>query len=1158
MGSPASTVTSKTTSSPPPAAKTTAKSSSESGAAKKSFGTPLNKDGSGEQLRTTASSSTKSGGKTAGPSDPKDVQWAQYSLRGRGDGRDRPGAMVQERQSEQNSTTETDIPAERRAEIESFVDKNHDARESTWLGLSSDGTAGGIVGDALLGKSPLGTMTEAEQGFLADKAAFAWSQTHNLEAVREAGETVAGDTEASRALAGAFAKINADLARTHASGIDTVATREYGETLGAMLDQALKLDPKETLRRFEGVEDDLARTVSRGDRETQTKLLDAVANSEITGETATRFTSSMFFRANEDAVKDAGYRKAMAGALAAVNTSPNAGENKESREAMAARLEGMMATEGGRSLFFKETIRPDLRQWSITKAIDAGWTAGDVAKGWESNVVGFAFARQVNKDYEHLGRDPLALPTGEGKNAALRNFVGLSLRIPADQQPPANETVAAEQARLAQGFNVQYYGPNAQIDAVVRRIEEKSGKVASVSVVPVTVTNAEHGVAVFSVFKFQGADGQTYYTDERGKKVYTGFADWQANNDLPKGRMTYATHMDPSRASSAESSTTTLRTENTPDVVDTTWERVLQIGDGVATAAGIIGGAVVIGGMVVGTGGLGAIPLIAGGAAVGGGVWHGARGAGRLYDDSQHGVNIWDPTNPEVRGNWIDVAAGTLSVGAFSGAVRLARSGQQVSAGAARFVAGMQLGANVVDTVAIADQSVQLAQNWEKMSGMQRTNAILNIAFWGGMMTATTRASGGSLADAYSFAKLKNQLQFGSPYPVAQGADLQPGQMRVVYDQGANGRATNIRIETGGGRPDPVMLDLHSRTARQIEAAGGLQDRLSSFITGDQPPKVGSAAWEARLEIDKIARETRALTTELNSGRLSPDAEAAVRTRLEELGTATKREADRLTLFSEKGRGWVAAPETGAEQAKNLGWEPAPDGYSWVAHEPQPFLRRQDGTGERLRYDPNSRTFIPHDSKTEPQRVGHGQNEAVWKSDDAGNLRYIRANLREFYVGAGRSADELAAQRTVRGRGVEGDHAGHGLGHRFVLNQGLKNLFPQDGNFNVSAYKTLENEWADWISVGGDVRVGITFKGVDGSNSGRPTQVVVRYEVVDPATGRVVHKGSEKFRNQSEQTYDRVDSAEIRAAWEARGTAPEIKPYFTDEARRDLEVLNDD
>src|SRR5690606_36604580 len=97
------------------------------------------------------------------------------------------------------------------------------------------------------------------------------------------------------------------------------------------------------------------------------------------------------------------------------------------------------------------------------------------------------------------------------------------------------------------------------------------------------------------------------------------------------------------------------------------------------------------------------------------------------------------------------------------------------------------------------------------------------------------------------------------------------------------------------------------------------------------------------------------------------------------------------------------------------------------------------------------------------------------------------ADLTEGFTGIDRSSAETKAQRDAAGRGVEGDQGGHLIGHRFVKDQGLKNLYPQNGNFNVSAYKKLENEWADWIDARMDVHiaVGLTPENVDLPARGR-------------------------------------------------------------------------
>lgn len=153
-----------------------------------------------------------------------------------------------------------------------------------------------------------------------------------------------------------------------------------------------------------------------------------------------------------------------------------------------------------------------------------------------------------------------------------------------------------------------------------------------------------------------------------------------------------------------------------------------------------------------------------------------------------------------------------------------------------------------------------------------------------------------------------------------------------------------------------------------------------------------------------------------------------------------------------------------------------------------------------------------------------GDNTVTWTLDAAGRPIRAEATLTEVFTGAARGSDEVAAQSTAASRGVDGDQGGHIIGHRFVTDQGLRNLFPQNGNFNVSAYKKLENEWADWIGSGKDVRITVDL---GPAGQARPDRVRVSYEVVDPASGRVVYDQRVSFRNEAGQTFDRVPRADM-------------------------------
>lgn len=156
-----------------------------------------------------------------------------------------------------------------------------------------------------------------------------------------------------------------------------------------------------------------------------------------------------------------------------------------------------------------------------------------------------------------------------------------------------------------------------------------------------------------------------------------------------------------------------------------------------------------------------------------------------------------------------------------------------------------------------------------------------------------------------------------------------------------------------------------------------------------------------------------------------------------------------------------------------------------------------------------------------------GENTVTWTNDAEGRPIRAEADLSEVFSGIDRGSAETRAQRESADRGVDGDQGGHLIGHRFVKDQGLKNLFPQNGNFNTSAYKKLENEWADWIDSGMDVHINVQLTPV---NQDRPDRVRVSYEVTDPADGRVVYDQRVTFRNEAGQQFDRVPRADMADA----------------------------
>lgn len=154
-----------------------------------------------------------------------------------------------------------------------------------------------------------------------------------------------------------------------------------------------------------------------------------------------------------------------------------------------------------------------------------------------------------------------------------------------------------------------------------------------------------------------------------------------------------------------------------------------------------------------------------------------------------------------------------------------------------------------------------------------------------------------------------------------------------------------------------------------------------------------------------------------------------------------------------------------------------------------------------------------------------GNNQVTWTTDAEGRPTRAQATLIDLHDGTPRSSAEQRAQSATGRAGIEGDQGGHIIGHRFMPDQGTVNMFPQAGQFNNSAYRTMENEWAAWIDAGAEVRVDVQLSGYSGT---RPSDVDVSYEVFN-AQGERVYSNFEMFENEAGQTFDRVSTADIRA-----------------------------
>ena len=158
--------------------------------------------------------------------------------------------------------------------------------------------------------------------------------------------------------------------------------------------------------------------------------------------------------------------------------------------------------------------------------------------------------------------------------------------------------------------------------------------------------------------------------------------------------------------------------------------------------------------------------------------------------------------------------------------------------------------------------------------------------------------------------------------------------------------------------------------------------------------------------------------------------------------------------------------------------------------------------------------------------TGSGEtNAVVWTLDDSGRPRSADATLTWEPGSGGRESDRIEANAQSRFRADNdmkgsGDDVGHVIAYRFVNGHGPVNMFPQQSHFNQRVFAAMEQEWADWLGAGMDVRIQVAL---GPENTPRPDQVRVDYEVIDPASGRAVYDPRMVvFDNEAGQVYDRI------------------------------------
>jgi hypothetical protein len=226
-------------------------------------------------------------------------------------------------------------------------------------------------------------------------------------------------------------------------------------------------------------------------------------------------------------------------------------------------------------------------------------------------------------------------------------------------------------------------------------------------------------------------------------------------------------------------------------------------------------------------------------------------------------------------------------------------------------------------------------------------------------------------------------------------------------------------------------------------------------------------------------------------------------------------------------------PEDAGEIARDLGKIKAAHGFVKLdAHAEGDYWLVEAELNPKIKPKKSgntAKTKIKKDPKAADQTIEAGGEDedfhCTWTVDDKGRLKSATATLRKVKSKAKRSSAETTAQgKAGKSSGKKGDVGGHAFGHRFVGDQGPKNLFPQEGKFNNSAYKKLENEWADWIKHGHHVTVELELSG---GTDIRPDAISIYFVTTNPTTKVEVHERRVKFTNDGTTTYVRMASGDI-------------------------------
>jgi hypothetical protein len=171
--------------------------------------------------------------------------------------------------------------------------------------------------------------------------------------------------------------------------------------------------------------------------------------------------------------------------------------------------------------------------------------------------------------------------------------------------------------------------------------------------------------------------------------------------------------------------------------------------------------------------------------------------------------------------------------------------------------------------------------------------------------------------------KLRQALPKSAQVPVKVNKNLHGNTVQVHYVKDKKGRVTDVHIQAGP-KATPRDIELHARTVKSMKRYSGmsfhtqkLQDKIHGWVNKNGVPPVGSKAWEAKLEIQKLPHVIDNRMAKLAKGNLTPQQRQKLEREVAHLEHQLDGyKKDFKAMDKDPGKGFVAAQSMTREQLK--------------------------------------------------------------------------------------------------------------------------------------------------------------------------------------------------------------------------------------------------